>query len=123
MMAFVTQCDELPSACPFERTRLGNTSLMYTQTTAPCETAKHAMYAINSHTSQCRYRCVRKIAEIAARHAVSPTVPKSSSFLRPTRSITDIAISVAARFVAPTATACRSPEILLAPASAKMSFR
>ena len=37
------QCEELPSACPFARTRLGKTSLMYTQITAPCEIAKNTM--------------------------------------------------------------------------------
>ena len=49
--------------------------------------------------------------------------PMSSSFLRPTRSITDMAIMVKSRLVAPMATACRSPETLLKPAWAKMSFR
>src|SRR5580700_9484996 len=29
-----------PTLCPLARTRLGNTSLMYTQITAPCEMAK-----------------------------------------------------------------------------------
>src|SRR5208283_4183087 len=48
--AFITQWVELPRLCPFARTRLGKTSLMNTQITAPCETAKNAMYATSSHT-------------------------------------------------------------------------
>src|SRR5882724_3303924 len=41
--AFMIQCVELPRLCPLARTRLGNTSLIYTQITAPCENAKNAM--------------------------------------------------------------------------------
>ena len=41
--AFITQCVKLPKLCPFARTRLGKTSLRYTQMTAPCENAKKAM--------------------------------------------------------------------------------
>ena len=34
---------ELPRLCPFARTRLGKTSLMYTQMTAPWDIAKKAI--------------------------------------------------------------------------------
>ena len=64
-----------------------------------------------------------KIAATPARHAAVPMAPTSSSFLRPTLSITDIAIIVNSRLVAPMATACRSLDTLLNPALAKMSFR
>ena len=37
--------------------------------------------------------------------------------------MTDIATSVAIRFMLPTATACKSPDTLLKPAAPKMSFR
>ena len=49
-----------------------------------------------------------------------PTAPISSSVLRPSLSMSDMPTSVATKFIAPTATACRSPETLLNPAMAKM---
>src|SRR5271163_759217 len=50
--AFMIQCEKLPRLCPLSRTRFGNTSLMNTQMTAPCENAKNAMYPTSSHTSR-----------------------------------------------------------------------
>ena len=55
---------------------------------------------------------------MADRQKSRPTVPVSRSFLRPNLSMIDMAISVATRFVAPTAIACRLPEMRLAPANA-----
>ena len=46
------QCVKLPRLWPLARTRLGNTSLRYTQITAPCENAKNAMKPTSSHTSR-----------------------------------------------------------------------
>ena len=48
------QCVKLPRLWPFARTRFGNTSLMYTQITAPCENAKKAMKPTSSQTSSSR---------------------------------------------------------------------
>ncbi len=39
----MNQCVNEPSACPFERTRLGKISEMNTQITAPCPMAWKAM--------------------------------------------------------------------------------
>ena len=52
-----------------------------------------------------------------------PAAPVSRSFLRPSRSITLIAIMVNSRLVPPMATACRSLETLSKPALLKMSLR
>jgi hypothetical protein len=41
--ALITQCVELPRLCPLERTEFGKTSLIYTQMTAPEESANEAM--------------------------------------------------------------------------------
>src|SRR5258708_17490286 len=41
--AFINQCEKLPKLWPLALTRLGNTSLMNTQMTAPWEKAKKAM--------------------------------------------------------------------------------
>ena len=43
MIVHMNQCVKQPSACPFARTAFGNTSLMYTQITAPELHAKNAM--------------------------------------------------------------------------------
>ena len=43
MSAFMNQCAKLPKLCPLALTRLGKTSLMNTQITAPCENANAAM--------------------------------------------------------------------------------
>src|ERR1700678_1714122 len=41
MIAFIIQCEDEPRLWPLERTRLGNTSAIYTQITAPWETEKN----------------------------------------------------------------------------------
>ena len=48
--ALAIQCAELPRLWPFERTRFGNTSPMYTQITDPWEMAKNPIYATSSQT-------------------------------------------------------------------------
>src|SRR5437879_3827045 len=58
-----------------------------------------------------------------ARHTAVPTEPTRSRILRPIRSITDMASMVNTRFVAPTATACRSHEPWRKPACPKLSLR
>ena len=63
---------------------------------------------------------VKKITATPARQKVMPTPPMSSSVLRPSLSISDMPTSVATRFMAPMATDCMSPEILLKPAMPKM---
>ena len=52
MMAFMTQCVKLPRLCPRARTRVGKTSLKYTQITAPCENAKKRDEADQHQTSR-----------------------------------------------------------------------
>src|SRR5579862_1449422 len=119
----ISQCEKLPRLCPAARTRFGNTSPMYTQITAPCEKAKNAMYATSSQTSSDSWLCDKNTYDTPARHTVVPTAPVSSSFLRPTLSISDMAIIVNSRLVAPIATACKSEDTLLKPACAKIWFR
>src|SRR5438309_9570651 len=104
---------KLPKLCPLARTRLGNTSLMYTQITAPCENAKNAMYTTRSQISKSVCLAVLKIPATPARHADVPTAPIKSNFFRPNLSITDIASIVKTKFVTPTSTACRLLETLL----------
>src|SRR5947209_19095447 len=70
--AFMIQCADEPKLCPFDRTAVGNTSLMYTQITAPCEMAKNAMYPISSQT---RYDCCEFVMKIAATPANASAVP------------------------------------------------
>ena len=81
------------------------------------------MKPTRSQTS--RYSCApaKKMAATPARQAAVPTEPMSSKVLRPTRSIRDMASMVKQRLVAPMATDWRSPETLLKPARAKMSFK
>jgi len=46
MSAFMNQWEKLPKLWPLALTRLGKTSLMKTQMTAPWENAKNAMYRL-----------------------------------------------------------------------------
>src|SRR2546421_12530241 len=78
IIAFRSQCEELPRLCPLARTRFEKTSPMYTQITAPCEIAKNAMYATNSQTRNAWLRLVKKIAETPNKHSAVPTEPISS---------------------------------------------
>src|SRR5579871_167939 len=121
--ALTIQCVELPKLCPFARTDVGKTSLMYTQITAPCENANEAINPIKSQTNSDSWEPVQKIAATPARQPAVPTEPTMSKVRRPTLSITDMASIVKIRFVRPIATACKSPDTLLNPARAKMSFR
>src|SRR5579872_4103728 len=104
--AAITQCVELPRLCPLARTDVGNTSLRYTQITAPCENANDAMNPTSSQTRSPSCRPVQKMVATPPRQAAVPTEPVISSFRRPTLSITDIASMVKTRLVRPIATAC-----------------
>src|ERR1700722_2438615 len=120
MMAFIIQCADDPRLCPLERTRLGNTSAIYTQITAPWETEKNAMYATSSQTRVSAWVWVKKTAATPERHRVIPTLPMRSSVFRPSLSMSDIPTSVATRFISPISTVCRELESWLKPAEAKM---
>ena len=71
-------------------------------------------------TSRSWCSLLKKTPATPARQMVMPTLPTSSSVLRPTLSIRDMANKVAIRFIAPIATDCNRPELLLKPAFSKM---
>ena len=103
MSVHMNQCVKQPRACPFALTTFGNTSDMYTQITAPEETAKNAMNPSMPATASVAFGTgIESCHATSACIAIIIDAPPIIMARRPNRSITGNASRVNVRFTTPT---------------------
>ena len=109
MMAFMPQCVALPSAWPRDRTAVGKISAQIDPDHRALRDREERDEQRSATRAGTALPCPVPMMTATPASAIAvPTEPMSSSFLRPTRSITRSAMMVAMRLAAPMATCCRS---------------
>jgi hypothetical protein len=95
------QFDDDPTLCPFDRTREGNTSAIYTQITDPCEIAKNTINSMKHHLSNPWCAFVTNTHATPDSATIMTTDAISISVFRPSLLIKLIPRNVARGFTSP----------------------
>ena len=117
MIAFIIQCADEPRLWPLERTRLGNTSAIYTQMTAPWETEKNR-YSNQQPNQSFGVGVGEEDGRDAGQASGHADAADKKQRFRPSLSMSDMPNKVANRFISPNNTVCSELDNWLKPAEA-----